>query len=124
MAPENSPTVQVVLNFPELLERLENDRELLVDLLEIFKEECPSLLRALQEAVSGEDMNAVERTGHTLKGMFATLSASRAASAALQLEQMGRNDEKSRLRDALTVLESEVNALLVELDTCLEATHK
>ena len=118
------PNVQVILNIPELLTRVENDRELLRELLEIFKEECPSLLRVLGAAVSREDMKSVQRTCHTLKGMFATLSASGAVSAASKLEHMGQNAEKSGLGGALTALESEVTALLVELDSCLDAVNK
>jgi HPt (histidine-containing phosphotransfer) domain-containing protein len=119
MAPED---MQVVLDVPDLLARLENDRELLVELSEILKTEYPIQLRSLEQAVSGEDMKTVERTGHALKGMFAALSATRAASAASQLEQIGRKGDKLGLRNALTILESEAAALLIELDRCLEAT--
>jgi len=76
MAPED---MQVVVDVPDLLARLQNDRELLVELSEILKTEYPTHLRSLEQAVSGEDMKTVERTGHALKGMFAALSAARAA---------------------------------------------
>jgi two-component system, sensor histidine kinase and response regulator len=118
MAPED---MQVVLDVPDLLVRLQNDRELLVELSEILKTEYPTHLRSLEQAVSGEDMKTVERTGHALKGMFAALSAARAASAASQLEPTGRKGDKLGLRNALTILESEAAALLIELDRCLEA---
>ena len=118
MAPED---MQVVLDVPDLLARLQNDRELLVELSEILKTEYPTHLRSLEQAVSGEDMKTVERTGHAPKGMFAALSAARAASAASQLEQVGRKGDKLGLRNALTILESEAAALLIELDRCLEA---
>jgi two-component system sensor histidine kinase/response regulator len=119
MAPDITK-LQVTLNIPELLIRVENDRELLRELLEIFREECPSLLRLLGAAVSREDMKTVERTSHTLKGMCVTLSARGSASAASKLEHMGRDAEKSGLRDALTALELEVTALLIELDASLD----
>lgn len=41
-----------LIDFDELLERTENDRELMRDLLTIFKEEFPERLRALSEAVA------------------------------------------------------------------------
>ena len=118
MAPEDMP---VVLDVPDLLARLQNDHELLAELSEILKTEYPTQLRSLEQAVSAEDMKTVERTGHALKGMFAALSAARAASAASQLEQLGRKGDKLGLRNALTILESEAAALLIELDRCLEA---
>jgi HPt (histidine-containing phosphotransfer) domain-containing protein len=119
MPRKDVPSVQVILDIPELLARVENDRELLRELLEIFKQECPSLLRVLEEAVARQDMKSIEKTGHTLKGMFATLSASGASSAASTLEHMGRHEEKAGLGEALIVLQSQVAALLGELDTCL-----
>ena len=41
----------LIFDHQELLARVENDRELLRDLLTIFKEEFPLQLRALREAV-------------------------------------------------------------------------
>ena len=35
------------INLPELLSRVDNDRELLLDLLAVFKEEFPRLLQTL-----------------------------------------------------------------------------
>ena len=76
-------------NFPlltfdheELLERVENDRELLRDLLLIFKEEFPRHLLVLREAVESRDGNRVTGAAHALKGMLLNLSATRAAATA------------------------------------------
>jgi HPt (histidine-containing phosphotransfer) domain-containing protein len=123
MREKESPNVQV-LNIPELLAQLGDDRALLGELLEIFKEECPPLLRSLAEAVSSKDARVVERTSHNLKGMLSTLSAPRASSAASQLEQMGRTGEMSGCRGTLTILEAEVVSLLVELENCLETAEQ
>jgi hypothetical protein len=58
------------INLPELLSRVDNDRELLLDLLNIFKEEFPRHLQALHDAVALHDMNQTATVSHTLKGML------------------------------------------------------
>ena len=113
-------SAELTLNVPELLSRVDNDQELMRELLQLFKEECPRLMQLLEAAVSKQEMRAVETTSHSLKGMLANLSASRAASAASSLEKFSRAGKLFELKGALAVLQSEVPALLLELETCLD----
>ena len=103
------------LDISELLSRLDNDQELLRELLQLFKEECPRLMQLLEVAVSKQEMKAVETTSHSLKGMLANLSATRAASAASRLEELSRAGKYSQLKGQLADLQSEVAVLLPEL---------
>lgn len=105
------------LNLAELLSRVDNDRELLRDLLSIFKEEFPQQKRALQEAVERQDAKEVAVVSHTLKGMLSNLAVSRAAAAAGCLEQLARDGAKAALPEAFTAFENEVQGLLPEMET-------
>ena len=107
------------LDLAELLERVDNDRELLRDLLAIFKDDFPAHLQALREAVDCGDMKRVASLGHMLKGMLSNLAAARAAGAAAHLEQLGHAGETAGLKAALEVFESEVSELLPKLDACM-----
>ena len=111
------------LNISELLSRVDNDQELLRELVQLFKHECPRLMQSLQDAVSKQDTKAVETTSHSLKGMLANLSATRAASAASHLEEIGRAGKHSQLMESLAALESEIAVLMPELDACLVDAH-
>lgn len=102
-----------------LLERVDNDRELLRDLLSIFKEDFPRHLQALREAAESGDMKNLSAVCHTLKGMLSSMSACRAAAAAAELEQLGRTGESTSVRAAMQLFESEVSELLPRLDVCL-----
>lgn len=104
------------VDLPELLARVDNDRDLLCELIGIFKEEFPRLLQELQQSVAGEDVKKVVATSHALKGMLSGLSVTRAAAMASRLEQMGRAGKTPGLTDALTLFEREVADLLPELD--------
>jgi len=113
------------VNFPELLARVENDRELLRDLLLIFKEDFPRNFQTLREAVSRADSEQVSAVSHTLKGMLSNLSATRAAACAAALEHVGRAKDTPSFPKALAALEHETLCLIPEMDTyLLEVRHE
>jgi PAS domain S-box-containing protein len=111
----NRPTGPSV-NLPELLARVDNDRELLCDLLSIFKKEFPGYLTSLRDAVARRHSTDIASVSHTLKGMLSNLAASKAAAAAARLEQLVRVGETASLQDALAVFEQEVQGLLPEME--------
>jgi two-component system sensor histidine kinase/response regulator len=106
-------------SFNELLERVDNDRELMRELLEIFKNDFPQNCEELVAAVHLGDLRRVQTIAHTLKGMFANLAAGRAATLAAHLEQLGKGTDASQLPAALAALQQEASALLPILDSCL-----
>lgn len=94
------------IDLEELLERTENDRELMRDLLTIFKEEFPQRHQSLREAVASLNAAQVVMEAHALKGMFFNLAAVEAAAAVAELERLGRNNETSRFPESLSHFES------------------
>jgi len=110
---------KAIMDLTELLERGENDRELIRELLLIFKEEFPIHLQALRDAVDSMDGKAVAAEAHAMKGMLSNLAASSAAGAAARLEQLGRSQEVSEFQEACASFESLSKKLLLHLDTCM-----
>jgi len=115
----NRPLEDASINLSELLARVDNDRELLRELLSIFKREFPEHLRALQNAVAANDAVQAAGVSHTLKGMLANLAVTKAAASASRLEQLARAGEVSSLGDALAAFEKEVQGLLPEMESYL-----
>jgi two-component system, sensor histidine kinase and response regulator len=72
------------------LERVGGDRELLGELIAMFKIEIVAWMRDLGDAVAHHDGAALQRTAHTLKSAVGTLGGLRAAELALELETLGR----------------------------------
>jgi len=93
------------IDLEELLERTENDRELMRDLLTIFKEEFPQRHQALGEAVASLNATSVVLEAHTLKGMLSNLAAVEAATAVAELERLGRKNETSRFLESFSRFE-------------------
>lgn len=105
-----------VWNLAELLERVDNDQELLRDLLNIFKEDFPRTMRSLETAVAEADLKNAARLSHTLKGMLSSLGGVRAAAAAARLEVIASAGESASLKTAFGALEREGASLVPELD--------
>src|SRR6266481_1335052 len=114
----------LIFDHQELLARVENDRELLRDLLTIFKEDFPRQLLTLREAVEAKDGDLVATAAHSLRGMLSNLAASQAAATAARLEQMGRKKEILGFQEAFGVFENDANKLLPQLDACMAEVCK
>ena len=108
------------VDMPELLSRVDNDRELLRDLLMIFKEDFPRHLEELRSAVTCRDMKAVKVASHTLKGMLSNLAVGKAAASAAHLEQISGGAEADQLAAGLAEFEREVDGLLPEMESYME----
>jgi len=111
-------------NLPELLERVDNDQELLRDLLIIFKEDFPLTMSSLESAVAAGDLKNSAMLSHTLKGMLSSLGGVRTAAAAARLEAIASAGETASLKGALDALKCEAASLLPELEAYMaEVRH-
>ena len=119
MQKTKDPSPEHCVDLAELLSRLENDRELLRDLVLIFKEDFPRHLQALREAVERRDMKQTMVVSHTLRGMLSNLAVTKAAASVGQLEQLAGSGGEAALDEALAAFEREVQGLLPEMETYL-----
>lgn len=113
-----------IWNVAELLERVDNDQELLRELLTIFKEDFPQSFQSLKSAARSGDLKGAPRLSHTLKGMLSSLGATRAAAAASELEALSSAGEAVPLGEALGALESEAERLLPELEAYMPEVRR
>ena len=98
-------------NATEALARVEGDRELLVELIDLFLSELPHALSELQRGAAQRDAKAIERAAHTLRGSVANFSARAAVEAALSVELLGRDGDLDGMGPALAALEHELGRL-------------
>jgi PAS domain S-box-containing protein len=94
-----------------LLERLDNDRGLLSELIGVFETDSPRMLEAVRQAVQTGDAAALQTSVHKLKGAVANFSARSAVEAALHLEKLARQGEMNGAAAAFAILEKEVARL-------------
>ncbi len=110
------------VNLPELLDRVENDEDLLEELLVLFREDLPGCLEALQAAIAGGDLGQIERSAHRLKGMLANLSAQSAAAAAAEIESAARAGNVETIPELISIFDSQISAFSAALDTFATST--
>ena len=100
-----------------VLDRVEGDVELLKQLVDLFQEDSARLLRDIRAALDRRDAQALRRSAHALKGSVGNFAASSAFDAALKAELLVHDGELTGAEEAVRVLESEVEALNVELSS-------
>ena len=106
--PATSPTAHndPLWNIAKARQSVGGDEALLRELLQIFLEESPRNLAALEKAIQTSDARCVETVAHTLKGELGYLGMTDAAQQARDLERMGHDHELSSAADLYRELKS------------------
>ena len=102
---------QELIDREELMERVDDDLELLQHMLELYMRDYPRMLADMHQAIESGDASVLQHAAHTLKAMLGNLSAHSTAQVALELETMGRQKELSEAEEALVRLETALEQL-------------
>jgi HPt (histidine-containing phosphotransfer) domain-containing protein len=81
--------------------------DVLQEVLNLFLNDAPSRLEAIEAAVTAGDARGLQRAAHTMKGSSGTIGASALQKVCLSLEQMGKAAELSDAAAGLEQLRSE-----------------
>ena len=104
------------LNRAIALERVGGDEELLREIAGLFLEDYPSLITQIEQAVATGDANGLERAAHSLKGSIANFGSEAAYQASLDLEQIGRSKDLTKMHEALARLVEVMTQVTPELE--------
>jgi HPt (histidine-containing phosphotransfer) domain-containing protein len=113
---DHTPTPNPPVDVLQLLDRVDDDRALLADLIEVFRNEYPGSLRAAQNAIESQSGHDLNRVAHALKGALLNLSATRASDLASQLEMIGQSNHIAGAQPVLDSLISEMVQVLRALE--------
>ena len=102
---------QDIIDLPEVLERVQNDRDLLLELLDIFLSDCPSKIKAITEAVHARDFEKLKEVSHSMKGASGNISAKKIHAAFLAIEQKAKTNTLDGLDKILKDLDGHMNDL-------------
>ena len=103
----------------ELLERVDNDWDFLVETVQMLSSDGPALVDEIRRAAVSGDAARVGRAAHALKGMVSNFCSPAAHGSALAVEQIGKGGDLSPVPPALDALERDVNALIADLSSFL-----
>jgi HPt (histidine-containing phosphotransfer) domain-containing protein len=93
------------------LESVDGHFDILVELGELFLQQCPKLMAPIRDAARQLDAQSLEACAHTLKGVLAYFGATRTYQAVSRLEQLAVDRRTDALSDALIHLEREIERL-------------
>jgi len=119
----NRPEAAAVRSFDlaDALERVAQDRDLLEQMVLMFRGESPKMLSAIRASVEAGDAAALARAAHALKGSVGNFGVSDSFHSAEALERMGRAgtltgaaSQFSRLETQLALLERELSDFIDE----------
>jgi PAS domain S-box-containing protein len=96
---------------PAFLAGLDDDVELARKLVDIFLEQSPRLMDQIRTAVAAEDMIALRRAAHALKGTISNFPPGPAGGVATRMEAIGYDGDVAAARETLPLLEQEVDRL-------------
>jgi HPt (histidine-containing phosphotransfer) domain-containing protein len=116
-APERDATTATrhdslaVFDEPAALRRTGDDRELLKELVALYRADAPVTLRQIAKALAANNAEALRVAAHTLKGSVATVGGASARHAAGRLEDFGKTGSLDGADAALEVLRTELSKL-------------
>ena len=107
------------IDFDLAMKQLPGGPPAMRQLVEVFREECRSLMARLDAAVDEQDLATVHRLAHTLKGSAKLFYATPLADSAARLESAAEAKELPQLSDLLDDLHREEALVEVELKAYL-----
>jgi signal transduction histidine kinase/DNA-binding response OmpR family regulator len=120
---ENAPFPPEVFDSAAFLANNDGSLEFLAEVRDMFAEDRVRLQQAIQSAAAQNDAAALAAAAHTVKGMVGNFHAQAAASAAANLESLGRQGKLTGVDQAIARLEMELRRLEVALESFLEAAR-
>jgi CheY-like chemotaxis protein/HPt (histidine-containing phosphotransfer) domain-containing protein len=111
---ELAPPQTWALDERAILARVGGNRDTLLGLIDVFRQDCRTLMAELEGAIRDGDGRSVRAAAHTIKGMVSFFEAGAAVEAAVRLEKAG---EKGDLAGAGLLFD----ALVRELDVVTAA---
>lgn len=105
-----------VLDIPEFLERVQDDKELLMELLEIFVEDFKQKRPLLEGVISASDFEHIKSIAHSIKGASGNVSAKKVREVIIEIEDMAEESDTSKGTQLLQRLDEEFEKLLTNIE--------
>ena len=102
------------------LRNSDGDSDLLHQMAELFIDEGPNQLQAVETMIRQGDCEGVRAAAHTLKGSFSIFGAASAQAAAARIEQVGASGDLTDVGEAWESLADEFRRLTVAVGELLD----
>jgi len=94
-----------IIDLEEVMERVQDDKELLLELFEIFSEDYELKIRKLKPAIAEKNFEAVQDLIHSIKGAAGNISAKSLHAACVNIEQLASTRNIDAVEMAVSALD-------------------
>ena len=112
----------VIFDPDEILEQIGGDKELLVDIINIFIETYPEDLKSLHEAIVESDPETIRKNAHRMKGSISNFGKYKAFEYAKSIEERAREGDISEITEMYDELVGHLNSLEREVKSYRDTT--
>ena len=102
-----------IIDLPDVLARVQDDKELLLELLDIFQEDFLKKRQALGKAVADNNIPKVKEMAHSIKGSSGNISIKPMFAACLQLESLAKSDSTAGMADLIKTIDAQFEQVKV-----------
>jgi CheY-like chemotaxis protein/HPt (histidine-containing phosphotransfer) domain-containing protein len=110
------PAHEDLIDWSLAMRHVGQDRELLLELMQMYVEEGPKVINQIRQALQTQDKSLLLRAAHTLKGTLRTLGMTRLAGFARDIELLADGSEPVTVIPTLEELEASVDGINRILD--------
>jgi HPt (histidine-containing phosphotransfer) domain-containing protein len=103
-----------VIDVKDALERVQDDKELLLELFDIFIEDFPGKRELIRKAFEAGKVHDFQMVAHGLKGATGNISAKEMHINCVALDLMGKDGKISDAKDMLDLLDKQFEAFKAE----------
>ena len=114
----------ILTNKTQALEWMNGDHELFAEIVQLVREQLPTIRRELNTATDARDASKLRRIAHTLKSSADNIGAVPCAIVANKVEQLAKEEQWDDLPVALLKLHADVNSLETALMTWMKQEER
>src|SRR5271154_5969351 len=96
---------EVVIDLKEVLERVQDDKELLAELFDIYQEDFVIKRKALGDAIAAHDITKIKEIAHSMKGSSGNISAKPLHAACLKLESLAKEGKTDGMQEVAVMID-------------------
>lgn len=90
-----------IIDLKEVLERVQDDKELLLELFDIYQGDFLKKRQALADAITAKNITKIKEIAHSMKGSSGNISAKLIYGSCLSLEQLAKSDTTDGMDDCV-----------------------
>ncbi|MBF0121914.1 MAG: Hpt domain-containing protein [Candidatus Omnitrophica bacterium] len=103
-----------IIDVKDALERVQDDKDLLLELFDIFQEDFPGKRNAFRQAMEMGNVVTFQQIAHGLKGATGNISAKQMHENCTELDRLGKNSNLAGAKERLDLLDKQYGEFQAE----------